>query len=169
MQLCSSLSILWHWLSFGLQRKLMFSSPVASVEFSKFSLQLKTSLLTHHILSSTSWGKNIGGKNPPISRHMQFKPELFKAQVYTDAYNQSTKWQRCRRPQEQSELWLSLENSLCFASLFLLMSVLFFLVSLVLPTVPWHRQLWIHILELTIWWIQVSHIRFTTSGAKGTS
>ena len=38
--------------------------------------------------------------------------------------------------------------------LFLLLPVLFFLVSLVLPTVPWHRQLWIHILEFTIPWIQ---------------
>ena len=119
---------------------------------SRFSLQLKTSLLTS--ISTAPHPGIYWGKNPPISRHMQFKPELFKAQVYTDAYNQSTKWQRCRRPREQSELWLSSENSLCFASLFLLMSVWFFLVSLVLPTVPWHRQLWIHILEFTIWWIQ---------------
>ena len=33
MQLCGSLSILWHCLSLGLQWKLTFSSPVATVEF----------------------------------------------------------------------------------------------------------------------------------------
>ena len=64
------------------------------------------------------------------------------------------KRQQCRWPQEQPELWLSSESSLCLTSLFLFMSVWFFLVSLVLPTVPRHRQLWIHILEFTISWIQ---------------
>ena len=37
MQLCSSLSILWHCLSLGLEWKLTFSSPVATTEFSKFA------------------------------------------------------------------------------------------------------------------------------------
>ena len=36
MQLCSSLSILWHWLSLGLEWKQTFSSPVATAVFSKF-------------------------------------------------------------------------------------------------------------------------------------
>ena len=36
MQLCGSLSILWHCLSLGLEWKLTFSSPVATAEFSKF-------------------------------------------------------------------------------------------------------------------------------------
>jgi len=35
--LCGSLSILWHCLSLGLERKLTFSSPVATAEFSKFA------------------------------------------------------------------------------------------------------------------------------------
>ena len=35
--MCSSLNILWHCLSLGFERKLTFSSPVASAEFSKFS------------------------------------------------------------------------------------------------------------------------------------
>ena len=34
VQLCSSLSILWHCLSLGLEWKLTFSSPVANAEFS---------------------------------------------------------------------------------------------------------------------------------------
>ena len=37
MQLCGSLNILWHCLSLGLEWKLTFSSPVATVEFSKFA------------------------------------------------------------------------------------------------------------------------------------
>ena len=36
VQLCSSLSILWHCLSLGLEWKLTFSRPVATSEFSKF-------------------------------------------------------------------------------------------------------------------------------------
>ena len=35
MQLCGSLSILWHCLSLGLERKLTFSVPVATDDFSK--------------------------------------------------------------------------------------------------------------------------------------
>ena len=37
MQLCGSLSILWHCLSLGLEWKVTFSSPVATAEFSKFA------------------------------------------------------------------------------------------------------------------------------------
>ena len=37
VQLCSSLNILWHCLSLGLERKLIFPSPMATAEFSKFA------------------------------------------------------------------------------------------------------------------------------------
>ena len=37
VKLCGSLSILWHCLSLGLEWKLTFSSPVATVEFSTFA------------------------------------------------------------------------------------------------------------------------------------
>ena len=37
VQLCSSLNILWHCLSLGLEWKLTFSSPVAMAEFSTFA------------------------------------------------------------------------------------------------------------------------------------
>ena len=46
MQLCSSLSILWHCLSLG---KLTFSSPVATAEFSKFAGVLSATLSQHHL------------------------------------------------------------------------------------------------------------------------
>ena len=48
MQLCSSLSILWHCLSLGLEWKLTFSSPVATAEFSKF-------LHSHSRMSGSRW------------------------------------------------------------------------------------------------------------------
>ena len=49
MQLCGSLSILWHFLSLGLEWKLTFSSPVATAEFSKFAGILSAALSQHHL------------------------------------------------------------------------------------------------------------------------
>ena len=49
MQLCGSLSILWHCLSLGLELKLTFSSPVATAEFSKFAGILSAALSQHHL------------------------------------------------------------------------------------------------------------------------
>ena len=49
MQLCISLSILWHCLSLGLEWKLTFSSPVATAEFSKFAGILSVALSQHHL------------------------------------------------------------------------------------------------------------------------
>ena len=45
--LCSSLSILWHCLSLGLERKLTFSSPMAIAQFSKLAGILSAALLQH--------------------------------------------------------------------------------------------------------------------------
>jgi len=49
VQFCSSLSILWHCLSLGLEWKLTFSSPVATAEFSKFAGILSAALSQHHL------------------------------------------------------------------------------------------------------------------------
>ena len=49
VQLCSSLSILWHCLSLGLEWKLTFSSPVATAEFSTFAAILNAALSQHHL------------------------------------------------------------------------------------------------------------------------
>ena len=48
-QLCGSLSILWHCLSLGLEWKLTFSSPVATVELSRLAGILRAALLQHHL------------------------------------------------------------------------------------------------------------------------
>ena len=45
MQLCGSLSILWHCLSLGLEWKLTYSNPVATAGFSKFA-----GILNYHIV-----------------------------------------------------------------------------------------------------------------------
>ena len=50
VQLCGSLSILWHCLSLGLEWKLTFSSPVATAGFSKFAGILSAALSQHHLL-----------------------------------------------------------------------------------------------------------------------
>ena len=49
VQLCGSLSILWHCLSLGLEWKLTFSSPVATAEFSKLAGILSAALSQHHL------------------------------------------------------------------------------------------------------------------------
>ena len=50
VQLCSTLHILWHCLSLGLEWKLTFSSPVATAEFSKFDDILSAALSQQHVL-----------------------------------------------------------------------------------------------------------------------
>ena len=49
VQLCGSLSILWHCLSLELEWNLTFSSPVATAEFSKFVGILSAALSQHHL------------------------------------------------------------------------------------------------------------------------
>ena len=58
MQLCVSLSILWHCLSLGLEWKLTFSSPVATAELSKFADILSAALSQHqaHLCMKCSLG-----------------------------------------------------------------------------------------------------------------
>ena len=49
VQLCGSLSILWHCLSLELEWKLTFSSPVATAEFSKCAGIFSAALSQHHL------------------------------------------------------------------------------------------------------------------------
>ena len=50
MQLCNSLSVLWHCLSLGLEWKPTFSSPVATAAFSKYAGILSAALSQLHLL-----------------------------------------------------------------------------------------------------------------------
>ena len=60
VQLCGSLSILWHCLSLGLEWKLTFSSPVATAEFSKFAGILGYGLTQPYILPQALWLGGVG-------------------------------------------------------------------------------------------------------------
>ena len=62
MQLCGSLSILWHCLSLQLEWKLTFSSPVATAEFSKFA-----DLLGNSYSLRQTFQVVLVVKNPPAS------------------------------------------------------------------------------------------------------
>ena len=64
MQLYGSLSILWHCLSLGLEWTLTFSSPMATVEFSKFADILSAALSQHHLLGFDS---STGIPSPPLA------------------------------------------------------------------------------------------------------
>ena len=48
-KMSTTLSILWHCLSLGLEWKLTFSSPVATAEVSKFAGILSVALSQHHL------------------------------------------------------------------------------------------------------------------------
>ena len=50
VQLCHSLSILWHCLFLELEWKLTFFSPVATAEFSTFAGILSVALIQYHLL-----------------------------------------------------------------------------------------------------------------------
>ena len=56
--MCSSLSILWHFLSLGFGWNLTFSSPVATAEFSKFADMLSAALSQHHLFRI--WNSSTG-------------------------------------------------------------------------------------------------------------
>ena len=49
-ELYSSLNVLWHCLSLGLEWQLTFSTPVATAEFSKFADILGAALSQYHLL-----------------------------------------------------------------------------------------------------------------------
>ena len=82
MQLCGSLNILWHWLSWGLEWKLPFSSPVATAEFSKFAGILSAALSQHHLLE-------FGIPSPPLALFIMMLP---KAHLTLPSRMCSSRW-----------------------------------------------------------------------------
>ena len=69
MQLCGSLSILWHCLSLGLEWKLTFSSPVTTAEFSKFAGVLSAAS------SSRIWNSSTEIPSPPLALFIVMLPK----------------------------------------------------------------------------------------------
>ena len=86
MQLCGSLNILWHCLSLGLEWKLIFSSPVATAEFSKFAGVLSAALSQHHLSGFVSSMVRIIEAHTRCSVSIHWKDEC----IYCEWMNQFT-------------------------------------------------------------------------------
>ena len=72
VQLCSSLNILWHCLSLGLEWKLTFSSPVATAEFSKFA---GIECSTFKASSFRIWNSSARILSPPLALFVVMLPK----------------------------------------------------------------------------------------------
>ena len=88
MQFCSSLSILWHCLSLGLEWTLIFSSPVVAAEFSTFTFTAS---------SFRIWNSSTGIPSPPLAL---FVVMLSKAHLTSHSRMSGSRW-------VNTLLWLS--------------------------------------------------------------
>ena len=72
MQLCSSLSIIWHCLSLGLEWKLTFSSPVATAKF-QICWHVECSTFTES--SFRIWNSSSGVPSPQLALFVVMLPK----------------------------------------------------------------------------------------------
>ena len=87
MQLWGSWSILWHCLSLGFEWKLIFTSPMATAEFSKFASILRAALLQHHLLGF--WKSSAGIPSLPLALSVVMCP---KAHLTSHARMSGSRW-----------------------------------------------------------------------------
>ena len=75
VQLCSSLSVLWHCLSLGLEWKLTFSSPVATAHCWIFQIcwHIECSIFTASSLRI--WNSSTGIPSPPLALFVVMLPK----------------------------------------------------------------------------------------------
>ena len=73
VQLCGSLSILWHCFSLELEWKVTFSSPVATVEFSEIYWHISCSTFTAS--SFRIWNRSTGIPSPPLALFIVMLPK----------------------------------------------------------------------------------------------
>ena len=104
MQLCGSLSILWHCLSLGLEWKLTFSSPVATAEFSKFAGIIECSTFTAS--SFRIWNSSTVIPSPPWAL---FIVMLSKVHLTSHSRMSGSRW--VITPSWLSGLWRSFQDS----------------------------------------------------------
>ena len=117
MQLCGSLSILWHCLSLELEWKLTFCSPVAAAEVSKFAGIL--SALRFEI-AFRIWNSSTGILSPPLAL---FEVMLPKAHLTSHSRSSGSRW--VITPSWLSGLWRSfLYSSVYSCHLFLYLLLL---------------------------------------------
>ena len=99
VQLCSSLNILWHCLSLGLEWKLTFSSPLATAEFPSFPLNIEWSTLTAS--SFRIWNNWTGIPSPPLALFTVILPKAH----FSHSRISESRW--VTSPFWLSELWRS--------------------------------------------------------------
>ena len=87
VQLYSSLNILWHCLSLGLEWKLTFSCPVATAEFSKFSGILSATLYQQHLFGFEN--SSAGISSSPLAF---FIVMLLKAHLTSHSRMSGSSW-----------------------------------------------------------------------------
>ena len=116
MQLCGSLSILWHCLSLGLEGKLTFFSPVATGVF-QICWHIECSTFTAS--SFRIWNSSTGIPSPPLSLSAVMLP---KAHLTSHSRMSGSRW--VITPLWLSGLWRSFlySSSVYSSSLFLISS-----------------------------------------------
>ena len=139
MQLCSSLSILWHCLSLGLEWKLTFSSPVVTAEFPKFAGILSSSAFTAS--SFRIWNSSTGIPSPPLAVFIVMPP---KAHLPSHSRMSGSRW--VITPSWLPGLWRSFLYSSSVYSCYLFLispaSVRSIpLLSFIVPIVAWNVPL----------------------------
>ena len=85
VQMCSSLSILWHYLSLRLEWKLTFSSSVGTCDFSKSAGILSAALSQHHL----SGFESTGIPSPPLALFIVTLP---KAHLTSHSRMSGSRW-----------------------------------------------------------------------------
>ena len=89
VQLCGSLNILWHCPSLGFEGKLIFSSPVATAEFSKFAGILSAAQYAFTTSSFRIWNRWTGIPSPPLALFVVMLP---KAHLTSHSRISGSKW-----------------------------------------------------------------------------
>ena len=115
MQLCGSLSILWHCLSLGLEWKLTFSSPVATAEFFQICCHIECSTFTAS--SFRIWNSSTGIPSPLLALFLVMLP---KAYLTSHSRMSGSRW--VITPSWLSGLWKSVlySSSMYSCHLFLI-------------------------------------------------
>ena len=86
-QFCSILSIIWHWVSLGLEWKLIISSPVATSEFFKIFWHIECSTFTAS--SFRIWNRSTGVSSPPLALFIVMLP---KAHLTSHSRKSGSRW-----------------------------------------------------------------------------
>ena len=132
MQLCSSLSILWHCLSLGLEWKLTFSSPVAHCWVLQICWHIEYSTFTAS--SFRIWNSSTGIPSPPLVLFVVILPETY---LTSHSRMSGSRW--VITPLWLSGSWRSFlySSSVYSCHLFLISAASVRLLSFIVPIFAW--------------------------------